>query len=476
MTWALFSPQLVLAIGGTLLLLYDAFTDERGRARLPVLTQSVLLLAGILLWVFHAQIGVLFSGMVLFDGFFVFFGSLTLLGCLLAVSISAKSLQEQDSWRGEFYPLVLFSALGMLLLISAANLVIVFLGLEIMSIPLYVMAALRRTSDRSVEAGAKYFLMGAFASGFLLYGIALVYGASGSLSLEEIARVWAEGGGLTFLGLAGMLLILVGLAFKIAAVPFHMWEPDAYEGAPTAVTTFFAAGPKIAAFAVLLRLTGWPFAASDPMLWRVAWVLAALSMTVGNFLAIAQSSVKRMLAYSGIAHAGYALIGVAVGGRAAAGLVGYYLLGYMLAAVGAFAVVAALEKSQERSLSFDDCTGLGKTRRLLALALTLFMVSLAGIPPVAGFVGKFYLFEQAIQHGFIWLVVLAAVNSIVAVYYYLRAPVFCFMKAAPRAAAPSPVGFGMVFTLVIAALGVIVVGIYPELFIRLASSSVMWSF
>ena len=476
MTWALFSPQLVLAIGGTLLLVYDAFTTERGRTRLPIFTQGILILAGVLLWLFHSEIGLLFSGMVVFDGFFVFFGSLALLGCLLAVSISAKSLREQESWRGEFYPLVLFSVLGMLLLISAANLVIVFLGLEIMSIPLYIMAALRQTSDRSVEAGAKYFLMGAFASGFLLYGIALVYGAAGSLSLEDIARAWAEGRGLTFLGLGGMLLMLVGLAFKIAAVPFHMWEPDAYEGAPTAVTTFFAAGPKIAAFAVLLRLVGWPFATADPLLWRVAWVLAVLSMTVGNLLAIVQSSVKRMLAYSGIAHAGYALIGVAVGGRAAAGLVGYYLLGYMLAAVGAFAVVAAFERAQEQSLSFDDCAGLGKTRPALSLVLTLFMISLAGIPPVAGFMGKFYLFEQAVQNGFIWLVVLAAVNSIISVYYYLRAPVYCFMKAADGTAPPSPIGFGMVFTLVLAALGVIIVGVYPELFIRLAAGSGMWSF
>jgi len=476
MNLALFSPQLVLAVGGTVLLLYEAFAGERGRAFLPALTQGVLLLSGVLLWLFHGEVGVLFSGMVVFDRFFVFFSTLVLVSSLLAVSFSARSLREQDAWHGEFYALVLFSVLGMMLLISAANMIIVFLGLEIMSLPLYVMAALRCTSDRSVEAGAKYFLMGAFASGFLLYGIALVYGATGSFGLDEIARAWSAGAGFTFLGISGMLLIFVGLAFKIAAVPFHMWEPDAYEGAPTAVTAFFAAGPKIAAFAILLRLVGWTFAFSDPVTWRVIWMLAVLSMSVGNLLAIVQSSVKRMLAYSGIAHAGYALIGLTVGGQAAVGLVGYYLLGYLLAAVGAFAVVAALERSQERSLSFDQCAGLGKTRPALSLALALFMVSLAGIPPVAGFVGKFYLFKQAIGDGFVWLVILAAVNSIVSIYYYLRAPVYCFMKTGSADASRSPVSAGMVFTLVVAAFGVVVVGVYPEIFIKLASTSVMWLF
>jgi NADH-quinone oxidoreductase subunit N len=364
----------------------------------------------------------------------------------------------------------------MLLLISAANMIIVFLGMEIMSIPLYIMAALRRGNARSVEAGAKYFLMGAFASGFLLYGIALVYGATGSLALGEIATVWAEGAGLSFIGISGMLLILVGLGFKIAAVPFHMWEPDAYEGAPTAVTAFFSAGPKIAGFAVLLRLIVWTFSISDPVLWRFIWMLAALSMTVGNVLAIAQSSVKRMLAYSGIAHAGYALIGLAVGGTAAVGLLGYYLLGYFLAAVGAFAVVAALEGKQEKSLTFEDCAGQAKTHPGLALALTLFMVSLAGIPPVAGFVGKFYIFEQALQQGFVWLVIIAAVNSIVSVYYYLRAPVYCFMKNAESEHPAARITLGLVFTLAFAAVALVVVGVYPGLFIELASSSTMWFF
>jgi len=474
MNLTLFSPQLVLAVGGTLLLLFEAFTDEQGRRALPALTQIVIVLAGVLLWFFHTESGSLFSGMVVFDGFVVFFGSLALLGSFLAISFSANSLREQNAWRGEFYALALFSILGMLLLISAANLIIVFLGLEIMSIPLYIMAALRRDSDRSVEAGAKYFLMGAFASGFLLYGIALVYGATGSLALEGVARAWATGAGFSILGISGMFLIVVGVAFKIAAVPFHMWEPDAYEGAPTAVTAFFAAGPKIAAFAILLRLAGWAFLDSAPILWPALWMLAVLSMTVGNLLAIAQRSVKRMLAYSGIAHAGYALIGPVVGGKDAIGLVGFYLLGYFLAAVGAFAVIAAMERSQEKSLSFDDCAGRGKSQPALTLALTLFLVSLAGIPPVAGFVGKFYLFEKAIQSGYIWLVIIAALNSIVSIYYYLRAPVFAFMKSGLEDIPKRPVSFGLVFSLVIAALGVTVIGIYPQIFIELATNSMMW--
>jgi NADH-quinone oxidoreductase subunit N len=474
MNLTMFSPQLLLALGGTLLLLYEAFGRENKRTLQPVCTILVLLAAGVLLWLSDGQVGLLFSGMVIFDRFFIFFATLVLLGSVLAVAVAAGSLAEQRAYHGEFYALVLFSVLGMLLLISAANLVIVFLGMEIMSIPLYIMAALRRSSSRSVEAGAKYFLMGAFASGFLLYGIALVYGATGSLRLEEIAAAWADGAGLSFVGISGMLLILIGLAFKIAAVPFHMWEPDAYEGAPTAVTAFFAAGPKVAAFAVLLRLIIWTFSISDPIIWRFVWMLAVLSMTVGNFLAITQSSVKRMLAYSGIAHAGYALIGLVIGGQAAVGLIGFYLLGYFIAAVGAFAVISALEGKQEESLSFDNCAGQGKTNPALALALALFMVSLAGIPPVAGFVAKFYIFEQAIQHGFIWLVIIAAVNSIVSVYYYLRAPVYCFMKIPESETPPAPVSLGLIFTLVFAAVALVVIGVCPELFIKLADSSAMW--
>ncbi len=476
MNLSLFSPQIVLGIGGTLLFLFEAFASERGRSFLPTLTLLILALSGVLMWKSYGEIGVLFSGMVVYDRFFVFFGTLVLLGSFLAVSFSRPSLQQQDAFRGEYYALVLFSVLGMTLLISAANMIIVFLGMEIMSLPLYIMAAMRRGSERSVEAGAKYFLMGAFASGFLLYGIALVYGATGTLSIEEIARVWPRGAGFSSLGVAGMLLIVIGLAFKIAAVPFHMWEPDAYEGAPTAVTAFFAAGPKIAGFAILLRLVSWAFSFSDPVILRIVWMLAALSMTVGNFLALTQSSVKRMLAYSGIAHAGYALVGLVVGGTVAIGLVGYYLLGYLLASVGAFAVIATLEKSQERSLSFADCAGKGKTNPGLTLVLTLFLISLAGIPPVAGFVAKFYIFEQALQHGFVWLVIIAAVNSIVSVYYYLRTPVYAFMKTGEETNPDIRISAGLVFTLVVAALGTIIVGISPEYFIKLASSSVMWFF
>jgi len=476
MNIVLFSPQLVLALGGTLLLLYEAFGTKHKRWILPALAMVILLASGALMWLVDGRVELLFSGMIIFDRFFVFFGTLVVLGSALAVAVSARSLRDQEAFHGEFYALVLFSALGMLLLISAANMVIVFLGMEVMSIPLYVMAALRRSSARSVEAGAKYFLMGAFASGFLVYGIALVYGVTGSLRLEDIAAAWADGAGLSFVGIAGMLLVLVGLAFKIAAVPFHMWEPDAYEGAPTAVTAFFAAGPKIAAFGVLLRLIIWTFTISDPIIWRFVWMLAVLSMTVGNFLAITQNSVKRMLAYSGIAHAGYALIGLVGGGQAAVGLVGFYLLGYFLAAVGAFAVVSALEGKQERSLSFDDCAGRGKTDPALSLALALFMVSLAGIPPVAGFVGKFYVFEQAIQDGFIWLVIIAVVNSIVSVYYYLRAPVFCFMKSARGETQSAPLSAGLVFTTAFAAGALVIIGIFPEIFVNLASSSAMWFF
>ncbi len=474
MEFAEISPLIVLALGGTFLFLFDAFGGWRERRLLPALSLVTLLVTGVFIWLFWPSMRLPFGGMLLVDDFSRYFATIAIIGSFLALCVVDTSLREQEAWHGEVFPLFIFSTLGMLLLLSSANLVMVFMGMEVMSIPLYILAASRRESDRSVEAGAKYFLMGAFASGFLLYGIALVYGATGSLGLFAISEAWKAGAGTSLVGICGMLLIFVGLAFKIAAVPFHMWEPDAYEGAPTAITAFFAAGPKIAGFAILLRLVGWVFPLSDPFVWPFMWVLAALSMTVGNFLAITQSSVKRMLAYSGIAHAGYALIGVTVGGIEAVGLVGYYLLGYFLAASGAFIVVAALEKSQERSLTYEDCAGRAKTQPALSLALTIFMVSLAGIPPVAGFVGKFYIFESALENGLVWLVIIAAVNSIVSVYYYLRAPVFCFMKDSETTPERPTITVGLSFAIVVAVIGLLVVGIAPEIFIDLANATTLW--
>ncbi len=310
MEFAEISPFIILAFGGTLLFLYEAFGGWRERKILPALSLLTLLAAGVFVWLFWPSTRLPFGGMLLVDEFSRYFATIAILGSFLAMCVVDTSLREQEAWHGEVFPLLLFSILGMLLLLSSANFVMVFMGMEVMSIPLYILAGTRRQNDRSVEAGAKYFLMGAFASGFLLYGIALVYGATGSLGLFDVAQAWVTAGSSSLLGICGMLLVFVGIAFKIAAVPFHMWEPDAYEGAPSAITAFFPAGPKIAGFAILLRLVGNVFPLSDLIVEPMMWMLAVLSMTVGNFLAITQSSVKRMLAYSGIAHAGYALIGV----------------------------------------------------------------------------------------------------------------------------------------------------------------------
>ncbi|MGH2829079.1 MAG: NADH-quinone oxidoreductase subunit NuoN, partial [Actinomycetota bacterium] len=395
------------------------------------------------------------------------FTSMILIGvCALAILLSYEYLSARGIHRPEYYPLLLFATAGMVLLAGANDLLMVFLGIEILSLALYVLAAFARNDDLSQEGALKYFLLGAFSSAFLLYGIALVYGATQTTSIPGIAD--AAGSASSRLLFLGVGLTGVGLAFKIAAVPFHMWTPDVYQGAPTPVTAFMAAGTKAAAFAAFLRVFGVGFGALEWDWQPILWFVAVASMALGAVVAIVQNDVKRMLAYSSIAHAGYLLIGLLATGRDGTSSSLYYLVVYAIATLGAFGLVIASGIRGDERLSLGSWQGLGQRSPMAAAAMTLFLLSLAGVPPTAGFMGKLFLFSAAIDAGETGLVVAGVLTSVIAAFFYLRLIVMMWMQepAAGDAGIPaSPVLRG---TLTLIAAGTIAFGVWPQQLMELA--------
>lgn len=465
-------PVLIVMGTGGLVLLLDLLPPRDTKEHLAGLSLAGIvaaLLACIWLWGGDVRA---FRDMVALDAYALFFDIVICYATALILLLSMDYLRRTGAESGEYYALVLFAASGMMLLAAATDLVVVFLALELMSLSLYVLAGLFKTELASGEASMKYFLLGAFATAFLLYGVALVYGATGTTNLDRIAAAIA-GKPRDALLVIGLGLLLVGFGFKISSVPFHMWAPDVYQGAPTSVTALIATGSKAAAFAALIRVlfTGLRTAQAD---WTALfWILAALTMTVGNVVAIAQSNLKRMLAYSSVAHVGYMLVGLVAGGASGAGAVLFYLLAYTFTTVGTFGVILLCERAtNEEAVDVGDYAGLGRRHPLLALVLSLFLLSLIGIPPLAGFVGKFYLFGAAIRGGYVWLAVIGVLNSAVAAYYYLRVIVYMYMRepeAAPAAYAPSFAG-GLALT--IALVGIILLGVVPAPFADLAIAAV----
>jgi NADH-quinone oxidoreductase subunit N len=426
-------PTLFLVVWACLLLLADLWIPSNRKSLTALL--AAIGVAGAL-GIVLTQTGrsaTGFGGMVTLDGFATFVDALLLLSGLLGIGLAFGYLKRMGLERGEFYTLMLFSLSGMLLMAQAADLIVVFLALELLSIPLYVLAAFARPKAESEEAGLKYFLLGAFSGGFVVYGIALVYGATASTSLSKIvAAVSAGSANPTLLGI-GAALILTGLGFKVALAPFHMWTPDVYQGAPTAVTAFMAAGAKVAGFAALLRVFALAFSSLSVDLTPILWGLSALTMLVGNLAAIAQTDIKRMLAYSSIAQAGYVLMAfVAFGNPEVTGVsvaaALFYLAAYTLTNFGAWGVVIALEKQNGEGLQISDYAGLGRKSPLLAAAMTVFMLSLTGIPPTLGLIGKFYLFRAVISGGFTWLAVIGVLTTLISAYYYLRVVVTMYMQ------------------------------------------------
>ncbi len=395
----------------------------------------------------------LFRGAIVLDGFGLFLGIIVAVCSLATILLSIDYLKRREKNLGEFYVLVLFAAIGMMLMGMSRNFVTILFGLEVMSISLYVLAGLFRERSPSAEASMKYFLTGSFATGLLVFGMGMAYGATGSLDLGGIG-IQQAGGNPSPLLVLGLGFMLAGLAFKVAAVPFHMWLPDVYEGAPTTVTGFMAAGVKIAAFGAIIRVFAEVYQNDSESLRSTLWWMSVGTMTIGNVAALAQRSVKRMLAYSSIAHAGYLLLAIVVmQGRldTATGYLGfdssqsvegilYYLLAYGIATVGAFGILAYLERDAGGGLDFDDLAGLKGKQPLLAMALTVFMLSLAGIPGTAGFIGKYGVFAAAVEaaqttgdESFMLLAVLGILNSLVGLYYYLRVPIQLYAKDLPEA-------------------------------------------
>ncbi len=364
--------------------------------------------------------------MVLVDRYAVFLNTILLLTGLLTVLMSVNFLDRAELNKGEYYMLMLFSIAGMMLMSVANDLILVFLALELLSIPLYLLAGFAVPRTESEESAMKYFLLGAFSSAFMVFGIALIYGATGSTALPAVLANVSVGG--TF-GLAGAALLLVGFGFKVAAVPFHMWTPDVYEGAPTAVTAFMSVGAKVGGFAAMIRV----FVSALPTLGET-WVpamaaLAAVTMILGNVVALAQPNIKRMLAYSSIAHAGYIMMGVAAGLQSADGVSAalFYMLAYLFTNLGAFAIVIAVERRQGEGNLLDDFKGLARRAPLLALAMAYFMLSLTGVPPTGGFSGKFYIFRAVIDADLLWLAIVGVVTSVISGYFYLRVVYLMYM-------------------------------------------------
>lgn len=411
--------------------------------------------------------GSAYGGMLMTNGYANYFSILFCLSGLLSIMLSHEYIRKESIEHGEYYSLVLFAVAGMMLMAAAADLITFFLGLELMSIAFYVLAGFARRRITSNEAALKYFLLGAFSTGFLLYGIALVYGSTGTTNIGLIMTVIAlHSPGALFL--IGMGLLLVGLMFKVAAVPFHMWVPDVYEGSPTTVSGFMSTGGKAAAFAAVLLIFSASLVSGISSLREVLAVVAAASMIVGNIFAVSQNNIKRMLAYSSIAHAGYVLTGV-VGANAVGGSgVLFYLLAYTCMNIGAFGVLSVLETKEGANLTFDEYAGLSAKQPVLAALMAVFMFSLAGVPPFAGFFGKYYVFAGAIEGGYTWLAIIGVLMSVVSAYYYLRLVVVMYFKEQVSAIEIPKPSLGMA-ALVMAAIGLVVFGIYPSSIISLTT-------
>lgn len=462
----LLSPEIVLCAVGILIMIVDPFVP-RSRQRW-------------LGWIgFLGTLGSLaavhsiareagssaYNGLIRVDGFSIFVHVVVLVAVGLAILGSIDYLEAEGIQRGEYYALVLFAAAGMGILAGANELVMAFLGLEMSSISSYILVGFRKRSPKSNEASLKYFLLGSFATAFFLYGIAMVYGATGTTRIDAVHEALKIAvvtyGRAPSLAILGLGLIFVGLGFKVVVAPFQVYAPDVYEGSPTPVTALLASGPKAATFALMVRIFYVSFSSTGEFWFWAIWVSAVLTMCIGNFAALVQNNVKRMLAYSSIAHAGYILVAFAAGTEIGVAAVLFYLAAYALMKVGAFLVIAHLGQLDERKLDIQDYAGLSVHQPVLAACFSLFLFSLLGLPATGGFFGKFFAFRAALDARVIWLVVIAAINSVVGAYYYVRVIVAMYFWEPSKDYTPSRVAPTLTFGLVIAAIGTVYLGILP---------------
>ncbi len=469
--WQLLMPELIIVCTFVLVLIFDLFESiQKWMLALLAIAGSAIALLVSIQMLGTGTTGTEFNDMLRVDKYSLFFNIIFLVSTILTVLISMSYLEHEDRKQGEYYLLILLATIGMMLMASANELIMVFLGLELMSLSLYVLAGYFRSSMASSEAGLKYLLLGAFASAFFLYGIALIYGGAGTTNVSQIASVLTSDTKSPLL-LAGMFLLIVGFGFKVALVPFHQWAPDVYEGAPTSIAAFISAGPKAAGFAAFLRIFMVALQNLQPEWIIVVTILAALTMTVGNLVAIAQRNIKRMLAYSSIAHAGYVLVALTAANKDGISSAMLYLLVYCVMNIGAFGAVILARTEDGESLMISDYAGLGFRKPLLALFMTLMLLSLAGFPPTAGFVGKFYIFRSAVEAGQIWLVIIGAINTAISAFFYLRVVVTMYMKEPEEELEFCAYPGSLIVALLIAAIGVLLIGVLPSYLLNSAQIS-----
>ncbi len=466
------APEIVLTIGACALLLFDLAIPKHEKDKLGYFAIGILAVAFYGSWKLAAVETEIFSGMFTLDPYATFFKMLVYLAGALTILLSMTYLEVEKIHLGEYYAFILLATAGMMVMVSAGDLIMIYLGLELLSISLYTMAGFKRSESRSVEASAKYLILGSFSSAILLYGISILYGIAGTTNLKGLGAFFAAGAvdnpGL----LLSMSFLVVGFGFKVAAVPFHMWTPDVYEGSPTPVTAFMSVAPKAASFAVFLRVFAEALGGVKAHWQPILITVAVATMILGNVVAIVQTNIKRMLAYSSIAHAGYALIGIIVGGGLGTMSLMLYLMIYALMNLGAFGVVIILRKGGMRGEDIADFTGLAKKNPVAAVIMLIFMFSLTGLPPTAGFVAKFYLFMGAVEAGLVWLAVVGVLLSAVSAYYYLRVVMVMYMREPGRDfdLATSPAAS---LALIVTTLAVLFIGLYPAPLIDATKAAIL---
>jgi NADH-quinone oxidoreductase subunit N len=461
-------PEIVLSVFGMIVMLLEPLLDEENGQKLLGLIALLGALAGLgATWFMAQSPGLAFWNMVKVDGFSVFFHVLVIAIAAVVILSSYEYLAVQRIRAGEYYALILFGVVGMALMSSAIELVLIFIALEISSISSYVLAGFRRHEAASAESSLKYFLLGSFATAFFLYGVALMFGATGSTNIDQIGSSLRTGP-VPLLAFVAVAFMFVGLGFKVAAAPFHIWTPDVYEGAPAPVVGFMSTAPKAAAFAVLLRVV---FVVDVHGLVWVIWLAAALSMTLGNMGALVQDNVKRLLAYSAIAHAGYTLVAFAAAPALGTSAAMFYTAAYAAMNLGAFAVVSHFANAGERYVTLEDYEGLGRSSPLLAATLTIFLLSLIGIPMTGGFFAKFYVFNAAVKANLIWLTIIGVVNGGVGAYYYLRIIVMMYMRESRREVPVTRVPFGLGVALACCLVATLYFGIFPGRVLQFAQDS-----
>lgn len=454
-------PSIVLSLFGIAIMVAEPFVSDAKKSWLGWLAIAGTGAAMLSLAPMSNQAGQWYGNLWIVDGYSIYFHFVFILIAAITILTSINFLQREGIHHAEYYALVLFATVGMLMMAGSNELIMVFLGLEILSIATYVLAGFRRTDLKSNESALKYFLLGSFSSAFFLYGVALIFGATGSSNLIAIADSLRTGDiQLSLVSLAAALM-LIGLCFKVAVAPFHIWTPDVYEGAPTPVTGFMSVGPKAAGFAVLLRIFMTAFPTLEDRWTSVFWIVAALTMLLGNVIALVQPNIKRMLAYSSIAHAGYIAVAFAAGSQLGVSAILFYTLAYSLTNLGAFAVVTILSRSEDKLVTLNDYAGLASKRPGLAAVLALFMLSLAGVPGTAGFAGKFFIFRAAVQSGMIWLAVIGVVTTVISFYYYLYVIVQMYMREPTEEFNDAPVTGPLKLALAITIAGTLYLGILP---------------